>query len=93
MSKDSEATETRSARFAEPPRSFHRYPYAGARYGAYDSDHVLVEQNGDWGIFDRNARWIEGPLRIADPIFTRWVTSIFIMEAVLEKKGRLEDWS
>jgi hypothetical protein len=89
----SEDKGKRSTRFAEAPRSVHRYPYSGARYGAYDSEHVLVEQNGDWGVFTRNAEWIEGPLRMADPIFARWVTSKFIMDAVLEKKGRLEDWS
>jgi hypothetical protein len=84
---------TKDSRFADPPTAFYRYPYSGARYGAYDGQHVRVEQNGKWGIFTRNAEWIEGPLRVADPIFARWVTGKLLMDAVLERKGKLEDWS
>lgn len=81
------------ARFEEPPRTFHRHPYTQARYGAYDANRVRVEHQGDWGIFSRNAEWIAGPMRIADPIFARWVTGLFLMEAALERAGKLEDWS
>jgi hypothetical protein len=89
----SDATEARSTRFTEPPQTIHRHPYSRARYGAYDGQHVLVEQDEAWGIFNRNAEWLEGPLRNADPVFTRWVTGKHLMDAVLASKGRLEDWS
>jgi hypothetical protein len=93
MSEDSEDKGRRSARFAERPRTFHRYPYTGARYGAYDGQHVLVEQDGEWGIFTRNAEWIEGSLRVADPTFARWVTGKLIMDAVLEESRKSGGWS
>ena len=80
-------------RFSKPPSNFYRYPYTGARYGAYDGHHVRVEQDGAWGIFTRNAEWIEGPLRVADPTFARWVTGRILMDEALERTGRAEDWS
>lgn len=88
-----EDTGTEDARFEEPPKAFHRHPYTQARYGAYDANHVRVEHEGEWGVFSRNADWIEGPMRIADPIFARWVTGTFLMNAALERAGKLEDWS
>jgi len=87
------AAHKEEARFDEPPERFHRHPYSSARYGAYDANHVRVEEDGKWGLFTRNAEWIDGPLRSADPIFARWVTGKFIMEAVLRRAGRWEDWS
>jgi hypothetical protein len=53
-----------------------RHPYYPARYAALAADRVRVEaETGDWGEFDRNAVWLEGPLRHADPVWCRWVTS------------------
>jgi hypothetical protein len=71
------------------PRSnlkFCRHPYYGGRYAAIDANLVLVEtEDGDWGRFDRNAKWIYGPLRHADPIFCRWVTGEIIASNHLAK--------
>jgi hypothetical protein len=77
----------------ETPQTFHRHPYTQARYGALGVDRVRVEHERKWGLFSRNADWVEGPLRIADPIFARWVTGKFMMEAVLERAGQREHGS
>ena len=67
---------------------FCRHPYYPARYAALGADRVRVETDGgEWGEFDRNARWIGGPLRHADPIYCRWVTSEIKAEAATARSG------
>ena len=65
---------------------FCRHPYYPGRYAAIESDLVRVEtDSGEWGHFDRNANWIEGPLRHADPIFCRWVTGELIAKECMAR--------
>ncbi len=67
---------------------FCRHPYYPARYAALAKDRVRVEgDSGEWGEFDRNGTWLEGPLRHADPIFCRWVTGELIATDCAARAG------
>ncbi len=75
----SDASSIEPEHFRQSNLKFCRHPYYPGRYAAIDADQVLVQaEDGAWGRFNRNARWIEGPLRHADPIFCRWVTGEII---------------
>ncbi len=75
-------------RGAVPNLKFSRHPYYPGRYAAVEANLVRVEtETGEWGHFDRNANWIEGPLRHADPIFCRWVTGELIARDCMKRIG------
>lgn len=68
-----------------------RYPYTGDLYRAESPDRIRVERAGHkekWGYFDRNGRWLEGPLRWADPTFCRFISSGWIVAERTEQGGR-----
>jgi hypothetical protein len=59
-----------------------RYPYTGDLYRAEGEHRIRVERKGRedlWGYFDGDGRWLEGPLRWADPTFCRFMSSGWIL--------------
>jgi len=61
-----------------------RYPYTGDMYRAEGKHRIRVERAGQqqlWGYFDGDGRWLEGPLRWADPTFCRFMSSGWILAA------------
>jgi hypothetical protein len=61
-----------------------RYPYTGDLYSAEAEHRIRVERAGheeQWGYFDGDGRWLEGPLRCADPTFCRYMSSGWILAA------------
>ncbi len=82
----SDINETQPEQVLASNLKFSRHPYYNGRYAAIDANLVRVEIADDkWGHFDRNANWIEGPLRHADPLFCRWVPGEIIASACLAK--------
>jgi hypothetical protein len=57
-----------------------RYPYTGDTYTAEGRHRIRVEHGNQWGYFDDCGRWMEGPLRTADPTFCRYLSSAWIVE-------------
>ncbi len=62
---------------------FYHHPYSDTYYGAYGPDRVRVKRGAEWGEFNREGHWIEGPIRYADPCFCHWVTGEFIFNGRL----------
>lgn len=50
-----------------------RHPFGGALYTCLPDGRIKVEDGDKWGLFHPDGRWIEGPLREADPQFCGWV--------------------
>jgi hypothetical protein len=68
-----------------------RYPYTGDLYRAESRNRIRVERAGhkeQWGYFDSDGRWLEGPLRWADPTFCRFISSGWIFAARSEQGSR-----
>lgn len=52
-----------------------RHPLSGTEYVRLDDGNVLVRgRDGVEGVFDREAVWISGERRTADPGLCRWVS-------------------
>jgi hypothetical protein len=67
-----------------------RYPYTGDLYCAEGQHRIRVERAGRddlWGYFDGDGRWLEGPLRWADPPFCRYMSSGWVT-AMRSEHGR-----
>ena len=66
-----------------------RYPYTGDSYCAESQRRIRVQRAGReelWGYFDDDGRWLEGPLRSADPTFCRYISSGWVL-AAREERG------
>ena len=57
-----------------------RHPFNRHRYRAEGPDRVRVETENEWGLFNGQGDWIEGPFRQADPTFCMWITSGWVLE-------------
>jgi hypothetical protein len=57
-----------------------RYPYNGDKYTAEGALRIRVERGDQWGYFDDQGRWLEGPLRSADPTFCRYLSSSWLVD-------------
>ena len=70
---------------------YYRHPYQSSyHYGAYGPNRLRVKRGTQWGEFDRNGNWLAGELRIADPLFCRWVSGEHIYNArLIETKAEL----
>jgi hypothetical protein len=67
-----------------------RYPYTGDLYSAEGEHRIRVQRAGHdelWGYFDGDGRWLEGPLRSADPTFCRYMSSGWILAARLANRS------
>ncbi len=62
-----------------------RYPYNGDLYTAEGPRRIRVEHANEFGYFDDCGRWLDGPLRSADPCFCRFLSSSWIVEQNLEQ--------
>jgi hypothetical protein len=53
-----------------------KHPWDQSLYTDCEDGTVRVDQtDGTWGRFDSEGHWVEGPLKIVDPEFGRWLIS------------------
>jgi phenylpropionate dioxygenase-like ring-hydroxylating dioxygenase large terminal subunit len=63
---------------ADPPDALQyarvRHPFSGFLYERADEGRVrVIDHDGTVSLFDEGGRWLDGPLREADPHLCRWV--------------------